>query len=45
MKKQDAIRILYAEVERRELLKIQEDRQPPDETTEALKLLLDEVTK
>jgi hypothetical protein len=45
MKKQDAIRILFAELAKRRLAEMQEDRQPLDETAEALQIILDEVTK
>lgn len=45
MKKQDAIRILFAELARRRLLEMQEDRQPLDEVAQALKTILDEAMK
>ena len=45
MKKQDAVRILFAELGKRRRLEEQEDRQPIDETTEALQTLLEEVGK
>lgn len=45
MKKQDAIRILYAELAARRLKEMQEDRAPLDEVAQALEIVLDEVTK